>query len=331
MDNMRKIHVISALFATVLCVVTQPTVHAATIAITNPGFESYVLADGASTTSGTGLTSYGWTVSASPSIYVGVWNPTSTHFPAGIPEGVNVAYCHGCAISQTLTETLAANIIYSLQVDIGYAKYGFSTPFGGYTVQLLAGGNLLTQDQSPPIPAVGGFLTSTVTFTANASNLHLGQALEIRLLSDGQETIFDNVRLEAVPVYGCVGFESPLADPLTPVTIRKPNRALPFKAMLVDGDGNPVTDSTISAPPVIQVTYTAGTGGEATDISGDTVAVGLGTVGNQFVFTDDEKWQFNLKLGKNDAYSAPGTYKVKMAPGDTYDINPTCEASFVIQ
>ena len=67
-------------------------------------------------------------------------------------------------------------------------------------MQLFAGGNLLAQDQYPPIPAVGGFLTSTVNFTANVLNPYLGQTLEIRLLSGGQETIFDNVRLEAVPI-----------------------------------------------------------------------------------------------------------------------------------
>jgi hypothetical protein len=67
-------------------------------------------------------------------------------------------------------------------------------------VQLLAGGNLLTQDQNPPNPAVGTFFTSTVNFTADSSNPYLGQSLEVRLLSGGQETIFDNVRLEAVPI-----------------------------------------------------------------------------------------------------------------------------------
>ena len=131
--------------------------------------------------------------------------------------------------------------------------------------------------------------------------------------------------------YACIGFEAPVDDPLSPVTIKKPNRALPFKAELVDQDGNKVTDSTISAPPVMQATYTAGVNGEPTDISADTVGVGLGTVGNQFVFTGDEKWQFNLKLGKNDAFSAPGTYRVTMAPGDGYEIQPTCEAKFVIE
>lgn len=188
------------MFATVLFWVIQPTSHAAAIAITNPGFESYALTDGSYTTSGTGVSSYGWTVPTTPGTYVGVWNPTASHFPTGIPEGVNVAYSHGDAISQTLTETLAADITYSLRVDVGYAKYPSSTPFGGYTVQLFAGGNLLAQDQNPPIPAVGGFLTSTVNFTANVLNPYLGQTLEIRLLSGGQETIFDNVRLEAVPI-----------------------------------------------------------------------------------------------------------------------------------
>ena len=136
-----------------------------------------------------------------------------------------------------------------------------------------------------------------------------------------------------IPVnhYYCNGFEPPLSDPSTPVSIRMAHRALPFKADLVDKNGNLVTDRTISAPPVIQVVYTPGIGGTPTDISHDTVAAGLGTDGNQFAFTDDQKWQFNLKLGKSEAFGAPGTYRVTMAPGDTYVIMPTCEATFVIK
>jgi hypothetical protein len=119
-NTMRKFQVISALFTVVMSCVIQTTTHAASITINNPGFESYAIPDNTYTTSGTGLTGYGWTVySASPGTYIGVWNPTNTHFPTGVPEGVNVAYSHGDDISQTLSETLTAGITYSLQVDIG--------------------------------------------------------------------------------------------------------------------------------------------------------------------------------------------------------------------
>jgi hypothetical protein len=64
------------------------------------------------------------------------------------------------------------------------------------------------------------------------------------------------------------------------------------------------------------------------DVTDYALAVGLGTEGNEFVFTNDEKWQFNLKTSN---YSANGIYKVSMVPGDGYVIYPTCEASFVIE
>ena len=43
-------------------------------------------------------------------------------------------------------------------------------------------------------------MTSTVNFTALPGNPNLGQGLEIRLLSLGQETHFDNVQLGANPI-----------------------------------------------------------------------------------------------------------------------------------
>ena len=125
----------------------------------------------------------------------------------------------------------------------------------------------------------------------------------------------------------CVGFEPPMAA--GPVTVKK-NRALPHKAHLFDADGLPVTDAGIAAPPVIQVLYQSGTGEAAIDVTDDALAAGEGTDGNQFVCTEDEKWQFNLKT-KN--YTASGAYTVSMESGDDseYAIDPTCEATFVIK
>lgn len=120
----------------------------------------------------------------------------------------------------------------------------------------------------------------------------------------------------------CAGFEPPIDA--GPVTIRK-SRALPFKAVLLDGDGAHVT-SLGSAPPVIQVTYAA-EGGNAVDVTDLSVPVGLGTDGNQFVYADG-KWQFNLQT---KGYTAHGTYTVTMAPGNGYAIHPTCTGAFVVK
>jgi hypothetical protein len=45
-----------------------------------------------------------------------------------------------------------------------------------------------------------GWVTSTVNYTALAGNAHLGQALTIRLTSNGTQVNFDNVRLDVSPV-----------------------------------------------------------------------------------------------------------------------------------
>lgn len=135
--------------------------------------------------------------------------------------------------------------------------------------------------------------------------------------------------LSFLPVLSCEGFEPPVDDPTAPVSVRKPNRALPFRAVLRDGEGFAVTDLDLSAPPVIQVIYESGVPGEPpVDVSDDALAVGLGTDGNQFVYTDDNKWQFNLKLKE---FNAPGTYTVTIVAGDHYAITPTCTGVFVIE
>ncbi len=123
----------------------------------------------------------------------------------------------------------------------------------------------------------------------------------------------------------CVGFDAPLDG--GPVKVKK-NRVLPFKAQLIC-EGNPVTDADIAAPPVIQVSFDSGGGGEAVDVTGDALPAGQGTDGNQFSFSGS-KWQFNLKT-KN--YSSSGTYTVTMVSGDAseYTIDPTCAGVFVIE
>jgi len=101
---------------------------------------------------------------------------------------------HGGTISQVLTDVLAVDTLYTLNVEIGNAN---NIAFGGYGVQLLAGGALLAEDSNTLSPANGYFETSTVTFTALPGHPNLSQTLEIRLLSLGKETSFDHVRLEA--------------------------------------------------------------------------------------------------------------------------------------
>jgi len=115
-----------------------------------------------------------------------------------------------------------------------------------------------------------------------------------------------------------------------PVTVRGKKRALPLKAQLFDADGDVVTDLDLSAPPVVQVTYQSGEGGEPIDVTGDVLPAAHGSEGNQFEFTADQIWQFNLKMTN---YTAPGTYLITMESGADaeYRIAPICSTSFVTE
>lgn len=129
------------------------------------------------------------------------------------------------------------------------------------------------------------------------------------------------------PKLSCSGFEPPMDN--GPVKVKK-NRMLPLKAQLFDAEGLPVTDADIVAPPVIQVFFDSGSGGYPIDVTGDALPAGQGTEGNQFVFTDEVKWQFNLKTKE---YTASGTYLIFIVSGDDseYVIFPSCNAQFVIK
>jgi hypothetical protein len=122
--------------------------------------------------------------------------------------------------------------------------------------------------------------------------------------------------------YTCEGFDPPVHAFAVKV---KKNRAIPFKGLLRDGDGNVVFN--LDPAPAIQVIYTPNGGGGATDVTDQALPAGMGTDGNQFEPTAEEKWQYNL-LTKN--YSAPGTYEVSMVSSDQHIISP-CTASFVIE
>jgi len=111
-----------------------------------------------------------------------------------------------------------------------------------------------------------------------------------------------------------------------PVTLNKRARVLPFNMMLIDNDGNSLTNAEI-APPMIQVVVATG----STDSAPPPEAlesVGKGDDGNQFTF-NGTKWGFNLKTTN---FTGPGKYTVTVVSGDlsSYIVSPTCEGTFYI-
>jgi len=178
------------------------------IAIDNPGFEDPVL----TADDWTWLEVSGWTWMGGEG--PGIWHVTGADFdPVVAPEGQNVLYTENAVgdvggVAQVLAETLAANADYTLTVEVGNSNYYYN---GGYSVQLLAGGVVIAEDNDSLWPEYATWATSTVEYSYDPADAALvGQPLEIRLLNltldkdspPADEVVgveFDNVTLSYVP------------------------------------------------------------------------------------------------------------------------------------
>lgn len=194
----------------------SPKADAASINIVNPGFEAIRLQKG-------GVAEKrvpGWQLYDPSRLIDGkdissyaTFNPLPVFYPNGVSQGNNGAGIFivkppgsgVVALTQKLRAVLRRNTTYTLKVDIGNIApspdFRGIAGFPGYAVQLLAGGNIIAQDNDTVKPAEGAWLTSTVTYTTQANDRHLGKQLEIRLvnplLREGEDTNFDHVRLDA--------------------------------------------------------------------------------------------------------------------------------------
>ena len=180
----------------------------ATIPVVNAGFENPTLADGGSTPSAPGWVSI-------PAGNSGIQNPTTLIFPSEAPEGQNVAYINTLPnqtsiLEQTLSTTIAPDIIYTLEVDVGRRldQAGLGKFFAP-RIQLQTAGGLVLTGSGCLHGSFGSFVTCTATYTAPTTGGPLGQALKISLQNIGQsgsteQANFDNVRLTAVPLPAAV-------------------------------------------------------------------------------------------------------------------------------
>lgn len=95
----------------VLALGSESAIAATNVPIANPGFEADVLSPGF-----TSRIISGWDVDdfSGNDGDDGVFRPTSTNYPSGPPEGLNLAYVNHPEnrIGQTLTSTLRANTTY---------------------------------------------------------------------------------------------------------------------------------------------------------------------------------------------------------------------------
>ena len=162
---------------------------AAPVAIVNAGFETPSLVDSQAI-----FTVAGWVNSGDS----GTFDPHAAALASGAPEGENVAFAsHGSpTISQILGATAQANTLYTLTMLVGHRLDTHS--FGGYQSELWAGGTMLAQDNNSLSPPEGQFLLSMIQYFVAAGDPVAGSALQIRFRSLGYQTVFDDVRLDAV-------------------------------------------------------------------------------------------------------------------------------------
>jgi hypothetical protein len=213
---------------------------ASTITVLNPSFEDQVFSTGTGTvypygtitdwTASTAATS-GFDGNVDNSGAFGVYNPTTTSYPGGVPDGVNVAFLQGIvnsvSISQTLGATLQANDTYTLTAweglrdDTGVLAPGLGC--NGSNITLEAGGtvlNSLQDETNVTCPSTrGAFQEFTVTFnSAGVDPSLLGQNLEIVLTANGSGSIYEpaEVDFDAVSLTDTsIAGGSPVPEPTT--------------------------------------------------------------------------------------------------------------------
>ena len=235
---MRKFSFVSAALAG-LCMATG--VQAQVISITNPSFEADLVPGGEFQV----FNPFGWArydpgaIVNQNSNAVGGLNPAgTTFFVDPVPHGNSVAliYLEQRAGTQNpgaivgLSQILSGNLLqlntrYVLSAAVGNiasgsglgasAVFGFAdlSGFPGYSVQLLAGGVVVAEDNNTLSIGEGRFATSIVELLVGNSHARAGQPLAIRLLNlnasgnlveRAREVDFDAVSLiaSAVPEPG---------------------------------------------------------------------------------------------------------------------------------
>jgi hapalindole biogenesis HpiC1 cyclase-like protein/PEP-CTERM motif-containing protein len=122
----------------------------------------------------------------------GIWSTSSAAYSSPIPDGNYIGFLTNGAIYQDTGWLVQANNEFNLSVDIGNRA---DAVFGSYTVDLMAGDNVIASGNSVA-PGAGLFATLNLNYIALAGDANIGSTLGIRIFSDsGQQLNFDNIRL----------------------------------------------------------------------------------------------------------------------------------------
>jgi hypothetical protein len=159
------------------------------IAVINHSFEEFETLVGgcAGTNCGFNLGPVpGWTASSGS----GSFRPgTNTLYFDLVPDGSVTGYTSSGFLEQTVSETVAEGLLYTLLVEVGNRKDFAQTG----TVALLIGGVPIVAD-TVAAPE-GGWATHTVMYTGLPGDV--GKTIGIRLSSENQQGNYDNVRLSS--------------------------------------------------------------------------------------------------------------------------------------
>lgn len=159
--------------------------------IANPGFELPDYAPGQFGTSGTP----GWTRFSGTGNW-GSFYPTVGSWGYTAPFGEQVLYTNSVTVQQTLADVAVAGFTYTLEVAVvNRPTFGSMN----YRIDLLFGDTIVGSDIATLVPPVGGYLTSTISYTVQDGDAFIGQPLTIRLGGPGSQCNFDNVTVNGVP------------------------------------------------------------------------------------------------------------------------------------
>jgi uncharacterized protein (TIGR03437 family) len=193
---------------------TPPTGGSTSITVNNSGFETLPANPAWISCAGTGGAGSGgagcrdtldgnvpgWTASNSTSI--GLFQPGPNYFTLPLPaaEGQTTVQVNSGTLAQTLSTSLQASTVYTLQVDVG-RRLDNLYPSPPPTAQLFAGSTLIASATGAQ-PPLGGWTTWTGTYQSSASDPLSGQPLKIVLGTTAAQGNFDNVQLTAAPAGG---------------------------------------------------------------------------------------------------------------------------------
>jgi hypothetical protein len=135
-----------------------------------------------------------WNVQTTPGKNSGQWQPGSssgnTLYLDYVPNGTTVAYSDSGTISQSVGNISAANLLYTLLVDVGLRKDP-GAALG--QVALIIDSMPIMASVVGAAPVAGGFSTYMATFTSSVTDI--GKPIVIQLSSTAYQGVFDNVRL----------------------------------------------------------------------------------------------------------------------------------------